>query len=101
MTWPNPGNASQGSIQLSDEKWTILAELADASEYWSKAHGFLLQHNGRELSSMTDRQVDWYYSIGAALDRELQMREAREVWGVDGEQAKRMFDELYPGRIHR
>ncbi len=98
MTWQSPGNIVQSKVQLSEEKQVLLAELANTSEYWSKAQDFTKQVNGRELSSMTDRQVDWYHSIDAGFDRELQLKEAKDAFGEYAEQAKHTFDELYPRR---
>ena len=93
--WLGVNGDTTGKVELGDEKWNLLAELADASEYWSKAHDFLKSVQDREFSSLSHRQVDWYYSIDASLDKELQLREAREAFGKHSEQAKRAFDRLF------
>jgi len=98
MTWAGSSDAPSGRVFLSDPKWDLLAELAEDSEYWSKAQDFMKQVHGRELSSMSNKQADWYYNIDAALGKELQLKEAKEVWGEDSEQAKHLFEQLYPGR---
>ena len=101
MTWPSPSDDSSEKILFSDEKWDILAKLAEGGDYWSKAQDFMKSIHGRELSSISDKQADWYHNIDAALDKELQLKEAKEVWGEDSEGAKRKFEELYPNRRHR
>jgi len=95
MTWCGSGNPPPGRVFMKDEKWELLAQLAEDSDYWSKAQDFMKQVHGRELSSMSNKQVDWYYNIDASLDRELSLKEAKEGWGEDSEQAKRVFEELY------
>ena len=101
MTWPSSNTVPPGKILLSDEKWDILAKLAEDDDYWSKAQDFMKSIHGRELSSISNKQADWYHNIDATLDRELQLKEAKEVWGEDSKEAKRKFEELYPNRRHR
>ncbi len=95
MTWPSSSDAPSGKILFSDEKWDILAKLAEDSDYWSKAQDFMKSIHGRELSSVSDKQADWYYSIDTALEKELQLKEAKEVFGERSELAKRAFEEIY------
>lgn len=98
MSWLGSKEVPQSKVQLSDEMWDLLAELAEGNDYWSEAHDFMKSIHGRELSFMSEKQVDWFYNIESSLGRELQLREAKEAWGEDSEQAKRIFDELYGGR---
>jgi len=95
MTWCGSGTAPPGRVFMNDEKWDLLAQLAEDGDYWSKAQDFMKSVHGRELSSMSDKQVDWYHNIDASLDRELNLREAKVAFGEDSEQAKRAFQEIY------
>lgn len=101
MTWGGNGSVQTGRVFMSDDKWDMLAQLAEDSDYWSKAQDFAKSVHGRELSSMSDKQVEWYYNIDAALGKQLQYKEAKEAWGEDSEQAKRIYEELYGKRRRR
>ncbi len=95
MTSPDSSTVPDGKVFMSDEKWDLLAQLAEDSDYWNTAQDFAKQVHGRELSSMSDKQVDWFHNIEAALGREFYLKEAKEAFGEDSEQAKRAFDGLY------
>lgn len=98
MTWHGSDKSQQGKVCLNDEKQTLLAELAEDSEYWSKAQDFFKQVEGFELSSLTDRQEDWYYIISATLDKEHNAREAKIAFGALSEQAMHEFRKIFPER---
>ena len=98
MTWGGGGSVVTGKVSLSDDKWDLLAELAESDDYWSKAQEFMKQVHGRGLSSMSDKQVEWYYNIDAALGKQLQYNEAKEAWGERSELAKRAYEEIYGKR---
>ncbi len=95
MTSPDSNTVPDGKVFMSDEKWDLLAQLAEDSDYWNTAQDFAKQVHGRELSSMSDKQVYWFQNSEAALGREFYYREAKEAFGADSEQAKRAFDGLY------
>jgi hypothetical protein len=76
VSYPLQGNQVQGNVKLTDEQIKLLEELASDSDYWSNALDFIHQTLGRELSSLSDKQVDWYYQIIASLDVEFNRREA-------------------------
>lgn len=80
-------NREPGAVRLTNEQMDMLGELADSgNEYWEKVQGFILRMKNRELSSLSDAQVDWYYNISASLNREIDLREARIAFGEDSEQ---------------
>jgi Arc/MetJ-type ribon-helix-helix transcriptional regulator len=80
MTCPQPKPHIQGSVKLTDEQIELLEELAEGNDYWSNAHEFIHQSLGRELSSLSDKQLDWYYVIEASLNVELDKIEARRAF---------------------
>ena len=82
MTLQGSINAQSSKVCLTDEQQTLLAELADDSEYWKKAHDFFKQVEGRELSSLTDKQENWYINIEASINRENDLREAMIAFGL-------------------
>lgn len=57
---------------------TLLAELAEDSKYWKKAHSFVHSIAGSVLSSLTYNQRQWLTTIILGLDDELNERS----WGV-------------------
>lgn len=65
---------------MNDDKWDLLSELAGGNEHWSRVLSFMKEVKDRELSSLTQRQVDWMCEISMGLQRELDRRDAKEVF---------------------
>lgn len=88
MAWIG-SNKNPEVVHLTDDQMDMLGELADSgNEYWESVQRFILQTKNRELSSLSDAQRDWYYTITASLDRELNFKEARVAFGEDSDQYK-------------
>lgn len=83
MSWVGSPGALSGRVVLSDDEWAMLAKLAGASEYWKTAYDFMRGVKGRELFSLTDKQLGWYYDIEARLAVEVWRLEAKRVFGMD------------------
>jgi len=83
--WLGTPKAHIDKIALSEDQWNILIKLRDAgdSKYWEAAHDFVCSNNGRVLSSLSDKQLNWFYEIDAALDREVDRHEGRIAWGEE------------------
>jgi hypothetical protein len=71
----NSDNTSQ--VYLTDAQTSMLEELSPTSDYWTKSHDFIHQVLGREICSLSQSQLNWYYNIKASLDREIEFDEAR------------------------
>lgn len=89
MTWLGSTRTQAGRATLSKEQGAMLAKLAEDSEYWKTAHNFMKGIVGHELSSLSVKQLDWYNTIEASLDAEIDRKTARELFGeqsidVDG-----------------
>lgn len=85
MVWHGTPKTQAGKAILSDDQWRMLAKLAEDSEYWKTANDFMKGIGGRWLSSLSVKQVEWYYDIDAKLGVEVNKREGRIAFGLEGE----------------
>lgn len=67
-------------IGMTEDKVSLMEELAEDNVYWSNALSFMRSIQTRKLSSLTNRQRNWLYDIDAALGVELNKRIAREAF---------------------
>lgn len=82
--WVGTPKSRISIVALSDDQWKTLIRLRDAGvEYWITAHDFICSNNGRALSSLTNKQLNWFYEIDATLDREVDRHEGRIAWGKE------------------
>lgn len=86
MVWHGIAKSKIDKAVLTDDQWFIMIKLAEDSEYWKTADKFMKSIEGRWLGSLTKKQVDWYYSIDATLDVEINRREARIAFGYEEEE---------------
>lgn len=80
MVWHGASRTQGGKALLTDDQWLMLAKLAKDSEYWKTANNFMKGIRGHELTSLSVKQLDWYYTIEARLDVEINKQTAREVF---------------------
>jgi len=78
MTWL--GKVPFSEIGMDEDKYTLLKELAEDSEYWRSAYSFIEGVRDRRLFSLTVRQSNWVMTIDAELGVELNRRAVREVF---------------------
>lgn len=83
--WHGASKTQAGRALLTDDQWLILAKLTEESEYWDTAQGFMKGIDGCELSSLSVKQLDWYNDIDAKLEVEVNRREGRIAFGLEGE----------------
>ena len=76
MTWI--GQVPFEELGMTEVKMTLLAELAEDSDYWKRAHGFIRSITGSVPSSLSHKQRSWLTTIILSLDDELYKRS----WGV-------------------
>ncbi|GAG93475.1 unnamed protein product [marine sediment metagenome] len=72
MAWI--GQVPFEDIGMTEDKMTLLAELAEDSSYWKKAHGFVRSIAGSVPSSLSYNQRQWLTTIILDLDNELDKR---------------------------
>ncbi len=77
------GSTPFQEIGMDDDKLELMKELAEDNNYWKGSLGFFRQVASRKLSSLTDKQRDWLYSIEASLSKELSKREGVEAFSED------------------
>ncbi len=75
MAWI--GQVPFENLGMTEDKMTLLAELAEDSNYWKKAHGFIRSITGRVPSSLGPNQRRWLTTIILDLDNELHKRSWR------------------------
>ncbi len=75
MTWI--GQVPFEDIGMTEDKMILLKELAEDSDYWKKAHGFIRSILGRVPSSLSHNQRSWLTTIILGLDDELNRRSWR------------------------
>lgn len=85
MVWHGTSKAQVDRAILTDDQWSMLEKLAEDSEYWKTVSDFMNGNNGRLLSSLSVKQVDWYYNIEAALGTEVERHEGRIAFGLEKE----------------
>lgn len=83
VTWLGSTKTPAGRATLSKKQWAILAKLAGDSEYWKTSQSFMRGINGHELSSLSEKQLDWYNTIEASLNVEIDRKTTREVFGSE------------------
>lgn len=66
-------------LGMTQEKYALLGELAEASDYWVIARALVNAAANLELSSLSDHQRRQLTSIILELDNELY----RKSWGLD------------------
>jgi len=93
MAWNGTNIYTAKTVIIMDEQWFMLSRLIKSgychnpkdTEYWRKANDFLLSINDRLLSSLTEKQVEWFYDIIESLNWEIDKREGRIAWGLEKE----------------
>jgi len=93
MAWNGTNIYTAKTVIVMDEQWFMLSRLIKSgychspedTEYWKRANDFLLSINDRLLSSLTEKQMEWFYDIIASLDWEIDKREGRIAWGLEKE----------------
>ena len=85
MVWHGTSKTQAGKAILTDDQWLIMAKLAEDSEYWESANGFMKSIDGRWLTSLSVKQAEWYNSIDAGLEVEVNRREGRIAFGLESE----------------
>lgn len=85
MVWHGTPKAQIDRVILTDDQWSMLEKLAEDSEYWKTVSDFMNGNNGRLLSSLSVKQVDWYYNIDAGLDVEVDKHEGKIAFGLEKE----------------
>jgi len=83
MVWHGTLINRSSTVFLQDDQWSALEQLAITSEYWRTAASFLYRMNDRLLSSLTDRQKEWYEELHAELNVQVDRREARIAFGLE------------------
>lgn len=86
--WEQLGAASTswvGSVPfqeqgMTQEKMTLMEELAEDSDYWKTALSFVRSISSRKLDTLTEKQSDWLLNIIASLEVELNKRIGEEVF---------------------
>ncbi|MBA7704931.1 hypothetical protein ES703_113754 [subsurface metagenome] len=64
-------------IGMTEDKMSLLAELAEDSDYWKRAHVFVKLTANRVLSSLSHKQRSWLTTIILDLDNELHKKSWR------------------------
>ena len=72
MTWI--GQVPFEDIGMTEAKMDLLAELAEDSNYWKKAHSFIHSIAGSVPSSLSNNRRRWLTTIILDLDSELDKR---------------------------
>lgn len=85
MTWVGENAFTVRKVSLQDDQWSILDRLREDNDYWEGVYSFLCSANGRPLASLSQKQRDWYEDIFAALDVEIDRREARIAFGQEAD----------------
>ncbi len=75
MTWI--GQVPFEDLGMTEDKMDMLAELAEDSNYWKKAHSFIHSIAGSVPSSLGTHQRRWLATIILDLDTELYNRSWR------------------------
>lgn len=73
------GSTPFQEIGMDVEKLDLMKELAVDNAYWKSSLGFFKQVASRKLSSLTDKQRTWLFSIEASLSDELNKRGAEDT----------------------
>lgn len=76
MTWI--GQVPFEDIGMTEDKMSLMKELAGDNSYWKKAHDFIQSIAGSVPSSLSYNQRRWLSTIILGLDDELHKRS----WGV-------------------
>jgi hypothetical protein len=85
MVWVGYNAFTVHKVSLHDDQWSVLEHLREDSDYWEGVHSFLCSMNGRPLTSLSQKQQEWYEDIFAALSVEVERREARITYGLEAE----------------
>ena len=85
MVWHGTSKSQSDKAFLTDDQWLMLAKLAEDSEYWETANGFMNGINGCLLSFLSTKQLEWYDTIDAQLNVEVNRREGRIAFGLEKE----------------
>lgn len=65
---------------MTQEKMTLMEELAEESDYWKTSLSFVRSMSSRKLDTLTEKQTDWLLNIIASLGVELNRRIGEEVF---------------------
>lgn len=71
MGWIGSNETPFAELGMTQDKLTLLQELAEDSPYWTRAHRFVNAVRNRRLSSLSDYQRRWLTTIIMDLDNEL------------------------------
>lgn len=72
-------------VGMTQEKMSLLGELAEDDKYWKTALGFVRSSSTREWTSLTTKQQDWMQNISDSLTVELSRKESREAFELEPE----------------
>lgn len=100
MTWF--GEIPFKELGMTDEKFSLLKDLALSSDYYQKALEFIKGVSTRKPSSLSLRQRNWLTEIIASLEDKLNKKEAEQLFTEDeNRRAKLFFDAQYPSKRRR
>jgi hypothetical protein len=83
MSWAGMNKQPPSIVKLDQEKYALLKELSEDSDYWASALKFVDSVKNRDFYSLTDKQADWLTSIMAELSVRVDRRTAREIFNED------------------
>jgi len=77
VTWH--GGVPFKELGMDEEKYGLLKDLAEHSDYWKSALGFIDGVRGKNPSQLTQRQRNWLSQIIESLGEELTAMELKGV----------------------